>query len=78
MTGFFVGVVVTLLLVAGLRMGGSPPPYDDTDAPPARSGLKVLTDARTGCQYLTTARGGLTPRLGRDGRHLCAPKEDES
>jgi hypothetical protein len=45
---------------------------DDTDGE-ARSGLKLRTDARTGCQYLESAGGGLTPRLGKDGRHVCGP-----
>ena len=45
---------------------------DDTDTADKRSGLAILTDARTGCQYLTTAKGGLTPRQGVDGFQICA------
>ena len=45
---------------------------DDTDPPGwtgfYRSGMRVLTDAQTGCQYLQA--GGLTPRLDADGRHM--------
>ena len=36
-----------------------------------RSGMTVLTDAMTGCQYLTTANGGLTPRNGENGFQVC-------
>lgn len=45
---------------------------DDTDPPTGRSGLILLTDAKTGCQYLS--RGGLTPRLDASGKHMgCRP-----
>ena len=44
---------------------------DDTDGD-TRSGLVPRTDARTGCQYLESAGGGLTPRLDKAGKHICA------
>ena len=46
-------------------------PKDDSDSPTARSGMLVLTDHLTGCQYLTTSRGGITPRWTRDGEQVC-------
>lgn len=46
-------------------------PKDDSDSPTARSGMLVLTDHLTGCQYLATARGGITPRWTRDGEQVC-------
>ena len=49
----------------------APKPYDSTDSPPMRSGLHVKVDALTGCQYLTTSLGGVTPRLSENGKHLC-------
>ena len=47
--------------------------YDDTDdeANGVRSGLIIRIDHGTGCQYLQTKAGNLTPRLNRNGRHLC-------
>lgn len=46
-------------------------PRDDSDAlDGARSNLAVRTDARTGCQYLETGRGGITPRLDVAGRQV--------
>lgn len=49
---------------------------DDTDPPGLgeRSGMRLFTDHRTGCQYLSAGPiGGITPRLDRDGRHVgCA------
>lgn len=44
--------------------------YDDTDKPPHRSGLAIKTDHGTGLQYLTTAKGGITPRLDAQGNHM--------
>ena len=45
---------------------------DDTDKPfPAKKSELILhIDARTGCHYLSTENGGLTPRLDRQGNHL--------
>lgn len=47
---------------------------DDTDSGgwgiQSRSGVKPRTDALTGCQYLETDGGGITPRLGTDGKQV--------
>lgn len=42
---------------------------DETDSPDKRSGVRLITDYGTGCQYLQ--RGGITPRLDADGNHIC-------
>lgn len=45
---------------------------DDTDSPDGkRSGLTVYTDHKTGCQYLGTILGGITPRLDKEGKPIC-------
>lgn len=44
---------------------------DSTDPPGGRSGLSIYVDHYTGCQYLSSSWGGLTPRLDTDGRHIC-------
>lgn len=44
--------------------------YDSTDGE-ARSGMRLHTDALTGCQYLSNPQGGITPRLNQNGQHLC-------
>lgn len=36
---------------------------DDTDPKNGKSGLIILTDYKTGKQYLSTPLGGITPRL---------------
>lgn len=44
-------------------------PADDTDSPERRSGVHLITDYGTGCQYLS--RNGITPRLDENGNHIC-------
>lgn len=47
-------------------------PLDDSDrSHSVRSGLGVKTDHMTGCQYLVTKWGGITPRLDGAGRQVC-------
>ncbi len=43
---------------------------DDSDGV-KRSGMIVYTDALTGCQYLGTIMGSITPRLDKDGKIVC-------
>ena len=62
-----VAVLLLQLVWAKLSIG-----RDDTDGE-SRSGLRLRTDARTGCQYLESTSGGLTPRLDRGGQHICDP-----
>lgn len=45
--------------------------YDDSDAPPQRSGLKVYRDALTGCEYLGRPFTALQPRMAADGKQVC-------
>ena len=62
----FVGLLIVGLLLQGLM------PKDSTDASRwVRSGLRLRTDASTGCQYLETSDGAVTPRLTADGRPMC-------
>lgn len=63
-------LVVAMLGVVLLFYSVYATPYDDTDPPGGRSGMDLLTDHRTGCQYLYR-RGAITPRMGRDGRQIC-------
>lgn len=48
--------------------------WDSTDGE-SRSGLGLHTDNLTGCQYLSSPHGGLVPRFGNDGVHLCNKQE---
>lgn len=48
--------------------------WDNTDGD-KRSGLGLHTDNLTGCQYLSSPHGGLVPRFGNDGVHLCNRQE---
>lgn len=33
--------------------------------------IKARVDPVTGCQYITYAEGGITPRMGADGKQIC-------
>lgn len=50
----------------------------DTKKRKNRSQLGVLTDAKTGCQYLVTGNlfgiAAITPRLDKDGKHMQEDK----
>ena len=62
-------LLLLLMLVSNtfLLLGGN-----DTDDPTGRrSHLIVYTDYGTGCQYVGTTLGGISPRLGTDGRPVC-------
>lgn len=63
------GMVLLWMLVAALMNFFTP--YDSCDGEGHRCGLRIRTDALTGCQYLESTGGSLTPRLARDGRPAC-------
>lgn len=44
---------------------------DDTDFPDSRSNMNSYIDAKTGCEYLSTQGGSLTPRLDKEGNQIC-------
>lgn len=62
----FAVLVMLVLEVCGVDFTAR----DATDPPNGRSGLELLTDHGTGCQYLRRY-GDLTPRLGVDGKQIC-------
>lgn len=65
-------VVIAYFVVSAI---GSCSPRDATDNPSGeRSGMGLRTDHGTGCQYLVTPFGGITPRVDAHGRHVgCRP-----
>ena len=65
------GWVSVFIVLVGV-LSATPIGRDDTDPGSwgARSSLAPRTDSLTGCQYLETSRGGLTPRRDRDGKHV--------
>lgn len=67
---FFVITAGMLMILLSLFLNN---PRDTTDPPDGRSGMKLLTDHKTGCQYLYRG-GGITPRMSADGRHMCGTK----
>ena len=73
-TTWFIGWLIVGMVIAWL-WSLLPIGHDSTDgAWPHRSGVEVVTDAATGCQYLKTASGGITPRVDGRGKQLgCNP-----
>lgn len=57
-------VILTFLLSLFL-------PRDDSDPAKGRSGFQIRADALTGCEYLETRKGAITPRLDATGRQVC-------
>lgn len=64
--GFVISVVIAVCV-----LHFSPSEKDSTDPIDGRSGLEIKVDAMTGCQYLTTTKSGLTPRLDANGKQIC-------
>ena len=63
-------VIVIFILYLGGVMFRS---YDDTDdaANGERSSVALVIDYGTGCEYLQSQLGYLTPRLNKDGVQIC-------
>jgi hypothetical protein len=63
-----IAVAVGVAVVDYFRLG-----FDDTDnlATGKRSNMALRTDYGTGCQYLESSDGELTPRLDRNGKQFC-------
>jgi len=69
--GEMVVVFVVFLFAMRLIMGLTGIGVDSTDKSKwQRSGVELITDAKTGLQYLKTAGGGITPRLDANGNHM--------
>jgi hypothetical protein len=58
--------------LAGVLLSQTPLNRDDSDPGDwgRRSGLVPRVDYLTGCQYLQTTGGGITPRLDKAGTHI--------
>lgn len=59
------------ILVSGV-VGAAISPTDDTDTGYwERSGLRLHLDRGTGCEWLSTRAGDLSPRLDASGKQIC-------
>jgi hypothetical protein len=69
---FAFGTLLLIILIGiGLSFIAPTMCRDDTDGDSLRrSGLKLRTDARTGCQYIEGSYGGITPRLDGAGTQM--------
>ena len=64
----WVGISAVLYVLANVFIGQTGYGRDDTDGA-KRSNMALRTDYGTGCQYLETSGGGITPRLDVNGKH---------
>jgi len=57
----------------GIKIADQFTEYDSTDdyINKKRSGMALLIDYGTGCQYLSSRGRFLTPRLNKNGKHIC-------
>ena len=68
---YFGTLVLIAIFLAAIWDASGMRSRDATDSPTERSGLKPRTDYGTGCQYLETSDGAITPRLDRTGKQIC-------
>ena len=64
------GGVIIYTVVSFIPVG-----LDSTDNGTDRSGMALHIDNATGCHYLASQHGGMTPRLTPDGEHICRGQE---
>lgn len=70
--GVFTGLMIACFAVwIGALIGQGPLDVTDNHITGARSGFRILIDHGTGCQYLRTTSGGVTPRLDGHGKPMC-------
>lgn len=67
----FVTPVLVLIVIVIVFVMQTDPPRDNSDPLGGRSNMNVLTDALTGCQYLETRKGGITPRMDANNKQVC-------
>jgi hypothetical protein len=70
-----IAIFVAIAVLVAQMLGAVAYRYfrDATDQPgffENKSGMQSRIDYFTGCQYLTTKEGGLTPRIGLSGEHM--------
>ncbi len=76
-TGWLAKYVIFAIVFSWV-IGWTPYGRDDTDSGSwggGRSGMVPATDALTGCQYLRTQGGGITPRLNSQGKQLGCKRD---
>jgi len=72
----FVLIVYLFSIGVGYLYGLIFADYDNTDDKQngVRSGVELVIDHGTGCQYLQSQLGYLTPRMDKEGKQVCAKR----
>ena len=73
----WIGIAAAAILVGRILITGHTPFATPVDKQTGTAALLVATDAETGCQYILTPWGGITPRTGRDGHQVCPSAPDQ-
>lgn len=64
--------IILLVLLAGCAEHvPEPKPKDWPSEVQGNAVIVVYTDPKSGCEYIGYHRGGITPRMGADGRQVC-------
>jgi len=71
-TPFDLAIIAILSWFISTLISDNMKPRNDTDPADGRSGLALFVDNRTGCHYLSSPAGGLTPRLDSEGNQICS------
>ncbi|WP_106478133.1 hypothetical protein [Phytohalomonas tamaricis] len=66
--GAMVAICISLTIASWINDAFKP--HDSCDGPNGRCGMSILTDHKTGLQYLRTPDGGLYPRMTIDGKQM--------
>lgn len=69
-----IAIIYLIIMALSFLYNLTPLGKDDTDKPGwggGRSGVKLIIDHATGCHYLQTKDGGITPRLDYEGKPIC-------
>ena len=67
--------LIFLMMAVAFLVWSVEVPYDNTDPAGGRSNMMLHTDCLTGLQYLSAPRGGITPRMGVDGKQIADKSE---
>ena len=70
-TWAWLGAAIIFFLSALVHWAGYGRDETDDRGAGTHSNMRLRTDHGTGCQYLESRQGSLTPRLSRTGQQVC-------
>lgn len=64
-------MIAVMAAVMGVAMYATHPTKPTVADPGSAEWKGILTDNQTGCQYVVTISGGVTPRMDATGKQMC-------